>query len=134
MAQVFRAMRKDQDGLPLVAPSASALGVRPGTDIDVDDQNNALVNDKGMSVAPTWRDLSPLRIPKRVAKRGKGSNNTYCFTRGIGPFQRGAFAPGLEFAPDSKVHGVIRPTQLTPLAQFEADLAATRAEWRVDET
>jgi hypothetical protein len=134
MPLVFRAMRKDEDGFPLVARSARALGVRPGTDIDVDDQDNAIVNNKGMSVSPVWRDMSIFFIPKRLDKRGQGSNNTYCFKRGTGPFQRTPFAPGLELVPDSARHGVVCPLQLAPLAQYEADLAATRSEWQIDET
>jgi hypothetical protein len=36
MPRVFRAMRKDEDGLPHVEQSASGLGVRAGVDIDLD--------------------------------------------------------------------------------------------------
>jgi hypothetical protein len=78
--------------------------------------------------------MSVFRIPKRLDPRGQGSNNTYCFKRGAGAFQSAAFAPGLELLLDSPTHGVVRPTQLAPLAQYEADLAATRADWQIDET
>ncbi|HWY85710.1 MAG TPA: hypothetical protein VNX28_03245 [Gemmataceae bacterium] len=132
MPEVFRAMRQDPDGLPTVAAAANSLGVRVGTDIDVDGQNNAVVNHKGMSVAPRWRDLPIFRIPKRLG--GQGKNDTHCFKTGVGAFQRAVFAAGLEFLPDSPTHGVIRPSQLIPLAQYEADLAATRAAWQIDET
>jgi hypothetical protein len=127
-------MRQDADGLPLVARSASALGVRIGTDIDVDAANNALVNDKGMSVSPAWRQLNIFRIPKRLGVGGQGSNSTFCFRTGSGGFQQGAFAAGLELLPDSPTHGVVRPAQSVPLVQYEADLAATRAGWQIDET
>ena len=50
MPTVYRVMRKEADNLPTV--SQTSLGVRPGTDIDFDSQNNVLVNGKGMSVAP----------------------------------------------------------------------------------
>jgi hypothetical protein len=73
MPQVFRAMRRDQDGLPIVARSATALGVRPGKDIDVDDLGNAVVNDKGMSVSPTWRDMSIFFIPNVSTREGRGA-------------------------------------------------------------
>ncbi len=134
MPQVFRSMKKALDGLPAVGPSASALGVRPGNDIDLDHQNNAVVNHKGMSVCRSWREMSIFRIPKRLDRRGQGNNSLYCFKWGTGPFQRGAFAAGLELLPDSVTHGVVRPTQSVPLAQYEADLAATRADWQIDET
>ena len=70
MPKVFRIMKRDSDGLPTVAPSSSALGVRPGIDIDVDELNNAITNDKGMSVYVSWRDISPRRIPKRLGGQG----------------------------------------------------------------
>lgn len=44
MPVVYRAMKKDADSLPTVAPSASALGVRPGIDIEIDDESNVIVN------------------------------------------------------------------------------------------
>ena len=132
MPQVFRAMRQDPDGLPAVADAANALGVRLGTDIDVDHYNNAIVNHKGMSVAPRRRDAPIFRIPRRLG--GQGSNSTWCFKAGTGAFQQAAFAAGLELLPDSPTHGVVRPTQLVQLVQYEADLVATRAAWQIDET
>jgi hypothetical protein len=132
MPLVFRAMKRDADGLPTVAASASALGVRVGVDIDVDAQNDVIVNHKGMSVSPSWRELSIFRIPKRLG--GQGSSNTYCFKLGGGPFQQDALAPGLVLFPDKKTHGVVRPEKSVPLSQYENDLAATRSDWQVDET
>lgn len=131
MPLVFRAMKRDTDGLPTVAPAASALGVRPGTDIDVDPQGHVVVNKKGMSVSPSWREMSIFRIPKRLG--GQGSNTTYCFKMGTGPFQQGSLAPGLELVPDGQSHGVVRPEKSVPLREFEADLGATRAGWQIDE-
>lgn len=132
MPLVYRAMRQDADGLPTVAPSAAALGVRPGVDIDVDPQGDVVVNQKGMSVSPSWREISIFRIPKRLG--GQGSNKTVCFKSGDGAFQQGPFTVGLELLPDSETHGVIRPARVVPLQDYEADLAATRADWQVDET
>src|SRR5689334_12009651 len=113
MPLVFRVMKKDIDGLPVVAPSSSTLGVRKGIDIDVDDQGNVIVNHKGMSVSPTWRQISIFRIPRRLG--GQGSNKTYCFKFGAGVFQRAPLAAGLELLPDSKTHGVVRPDKSAPL-------------------
>lgn len=39
----------------------------------------------------------------------------------------------LEERPDSPTHGVIRPARLIQLAQYEADLHATRLEWEIYE-
>jgi hypothetical protein len=137
MPRVFRAMRKDADGLPLVEQSASGLGVRPGVDIDVDPRGDVLVNAKGMSVSPNWRDLPLFRIPERLRhlKPGaRGSNNTFCLCSGSGPFQRGDFAEGLTLEPDSAIHGTIAPARLMPLDDYRSALEATRPTWHVDET
>jgi hypothetical protein len=130
-------MRKDDDGFPTLQQSASALGVRPGVDVDLDAQGSVLVNRNGMSVNPAWRVMSIFRIPKRlrnIVPGARGSNHTFCFRTGTGPFQQGAFAAGLTLEPDSATHGNVAPAQVVPLAQYETDLAATRPDWLVDET
>ena len=135
MPRVFRVMRKEPDGLPTV--SQTSLGVRPGVDIDLDAQNNVLVNGKGMSVAPNWRNINFRRIPKRLRRivpGAQGSNNTFCFRTGNGAFVQGAFANGLTLEPDSARHGNVAPEQVVPLAKYEADIAATRPDWQEDET
>lgn len=135
MPRVFRVMRKDSDGLPTV--SQTSLGVRPGADVDLDAQNNVLVNGKGMSVAPNWRDVNVNRIPKRlrsIVSGAGGSNNTFCFCTGTGAFVQGIFANGLTLEPDSATHGNVAPAQVVPLATYEVDLAATRPDWQEDET
>jgi hypothetical protein len=137
MPLVFRAMKKDGDGLPTVEQSASGLGIRPGIDIDEDAQGNVIVNGKGMSVSPGWRALPLHRIPKRLrgqVRGARGSDSTYCFKAGEGPFQQEPFAEGLTREPDSATHGCIAPAQPVPLRQYESDLAATRAAWLVDES
>jgi hypothetical protein len=135
MPRVFRVMRKEPDGLPTV--SQTSLGVRPGVDVDLDAQNNVLVNGKGMSVAPNWRDINVNRIPKRlrpIVPGAGGSNNTFCFRTGTGAFVQGPLANGLTLEPDSATHGNVAPARLVPLATYEADLAATRPDWQEDET
>ena len=89
MPRVYRAMRNDQDGLPTVARAATGLGVRIGPDIDLDPQNNAIINHKGMSVSPAWRQLPLFRLPKRLG--GQGSNSTFCFATGAGVFSADRF-------------------------------------------
>ena len=135
MPRVFRVMRKEPDGLPTV--SQTSLGVRPGVDVDLDAQNNVLVNGKGMSVAPNWRDINRNRIPKRlraIMPGARGSNNTFCFRTGNGPFLQGPFANGLTLEPDSAKHGNVAPAMVVPLATYEGDIAATRHDWQEDQT
>jgi hypothetical protein len=130
-------MKRDGDGLPRVEQSAGGLGVRPGTDIDVDTRGNAILNGKGMSVSSAWRVLPITRVPRRLRSAvpgARGSNNTYCFQTGSGAFQRGPFTTALVLEPDSSTHGCVTPAQPVPLGQYESDLAATRAGWQVDES
>ncbi len=129
---MFRVMKKDDDDKPTVGQGFGHLGVR-ANEIDADAQGNAIPNTKGMSVAPEWRVISLFVIPKRLGTGGRGKDNTHCFRRGAAPFQQCACGNGLELLPDSKTHGVVRPAQLVPLAQYLQDLAATREEWLIDE-
>jgi hypothetical protein len=130
---MFRIMRRDDDGFPTLGASASTLGVRVGADIDVDEQGNAVPNHKGMSVAPEWRMIHIFLIPRRLLPGGRGSGTRHCFRRGTAAFRQAYFGDGLELLPDSPGHGVVRPAQLVPLAQYEAAIAATREEWVIDE-
>jgi hypothetical protein len=96
MPRVFRAMRKDEDGLPHIERSASGLGVRldNNKDLDVEPDGTVLVNGKGMSVSPGWRELPLFRIPERlrhIKREARGSNHTFCFHSGTGPFVQGVF-------------------------------------------
>ncbi len=126
-------MRKDADDKPMVGRGFCQLGVR-NNEIDIDAQGNAIQNHKGMSVGPEWRVLSIFVIPPRLGTGGRGRNNTHCFRRGAGPFQQGACGAGLELLLDSPTHGVVRPDQVVPLADYLQNLAATREEWEIDES
>jgi hypothetical protein len=140
--KVYRAMKRDPaDNLPVVGSnSSSELGARPGVDITVDPAGNVVLDQGGMSVAPEWRNLDFTRIPKRLrplVPGATGPNSSSCFTMGTGPFQRDAIANGLELIPDQGpapvAHGVIAPVQVTPLADYQTDLANTRAACQIDE-
>jgi hypothetical protein len=143
LPKVYRAMKRNPaDNLPVVGSnSSSELGARPGIDITVDSAGNVVLDTTGMSVAPGWRDLGFTRIPQRlrpIVPGATGSNSTSCFTIGVGPFQDGIIASGLELIPDQGhtpvTHGVIAPVQVVPLAQYETDLENTRTDWQIDET
>lgn len=141
--KVYRAMKHDPaDNLPVVGSTGSAeLGVRLGYDITVDAAGNVVLDSSGMSVAPRWRDLNFTRIPRRlrhIVPGATGSNSTSCFGMGSGPFQSGFVAKGLELIPDKGpspvTHGVIAPAHSVPLADYQADLGNTRADWQIDES
>jgi hypothetical protein len=129
---MFRVMKRGADDKPVVGRGFCQLGVR-ANEIDTDAQGNAVQNHKGMSVAPEWRVLSLFVVPPRLGTGGRGKNDTHCFRRGAGQFQRGACGNGLELLPDSPTHGVVRPDQLVPLADYLRNLADTRDEWEIDE-
>jgi hypothetical protein len=134
MPLVFRVMKKDPDGFPTLSPTS--LGVRPG-EVDVDGANNVQANGKGMSVSPRWRDININRVPKRLRVKlsgAGGSNNTFCFRTGAGPFQQGPFANGLTLEPDSATHGNIAPDVVMPFATYQSNLEATRQDWIEDES
>lgn len=133
LPRMFRIMKKDADDKPTVGQTATTLGVRLA-EIDLDAHGNVMPNSKGMSVSPAWRMVSIFLIPKRLGTGGRGSNNSYCFRRGNALFQQAQCGAGLELLPNSATHGVVRPTQLVPLAQYQSDIAATRSDWQIDET
>jgi len=140
--KVYRAMKSSpKDNLPMTGSgSSSELGVRVGIDIAVDDDGHVVLNGNGMSVAPAWRDLPFTRIPKRLRNSvpgAAGANSTFCFAMGIGPFQRGVVADGLELIPDAGTlpitHGVVAPIRAVAIKQYQFDLESTRAAWQIDE-
>ncbi len=133
MPRMFRAMKKGEDNKPTVGRGFCELGVR-STEIEIDEDGNAVPNEKGMSVAPEWRSLHLFVIPRRLGTGGRGKDTTFCFRRGDGPFDRGACGNGLELVPDSPTHGVVRPAQVVPLNNFLQNLGATRDEWVIEET
>ena len=130
------------DGLPVVgSTSSSELGVRSGIDITIDEMGNVVLDGSGMSVAPGWRDLDFTRIPKRlghIVPGARGANSMSCYVMGVGLFQNGIFANGLELIPDegpaTVTHGVVAPVQAVLFAQYQTDLENTRAAWQIDET
>jgi hypothetical protein len=142
MPRIYRSMQKEGEW-PKIARSASTLGVRIATnssikpDIPVDDLGCVSPTTGGMSVAPSWRLLPAHRIParlRRLCPEATGSNQVYCWTMGQGEFTDGPLASGLHVRRTSESHGLVEPSHVVPLSTYEADLAATREEWIVDET
>ncbi len=136
-------MKKDlaEPQRPLIAARASCLGVRIAgnhADIDIDDAGCAVVNRKGMSVSADWRTLQPHLIPEELddglnGARGKGME-VFVLGQGSGPFTEGPVAAGLELClkPSVLDAGNVCPIATVLVAQYEADLAATRPDWIID--
>lgn len=141
MPKIFRAMRKAEDEKPVVGASSSGLGVRiPGegqrTDVDLDENGLVMLNSKGMSVSPQWRDLPPSRIPKRLKYKcpdAIGTGAISCFSMGEGAFENGPLTVDLDLIVDNIEHGFVAPHVAVTLAQFQEDLASTRDLWTIDE-
>jgi hypothetical protein len=141
MPKIYRSMRKADDGKPVVDATGKGLGVRGVpvngvVDLDLDDEGKVILNGKGMSVAPAWRDLPYFLVPKRLKDRfpaARGRSDLYGFTMGDGPFANGRVAIGLDLEVKSPTHGVVVPQASVPLDQFQRDLANTRSHWIIDE-
>jgi hypothetical protein len=117
---VYRAMREDSAGSPVVGPTARTLGVRPQVDIAVV-AGQVQPNTGGMSVAPDRpENLHPLRRPPNYG--GTGKDPVWCLRAD----QIGA---DLQFRQDSATHGLIEPARLMSLDEFQRRLEDTKHLW-----
>jgi hypothetical protein len=140
MAFIYRSMIIDGE-CPAVGPTAKTLGVRippaESADIPVDSNGNVSPNTGGMSVAPEWRTLLFYQIPKRLrhfAPGATGNDKLACWRLGESQFADGPVADGLKLRINSPKHGTIEPVEVVPIETFQADLAATRDRWVIDES
>ena len=91
-----------------------------------------------MSVSADWRNLPPVLIPEELeddtnGARGRGLA-VFVHGQGSGPFAEAPVANGLEMRlkPKRADAGHVCPVATVLLAQFQADLAATVADWVID--
>jgi hypothetical protein len=119
---VYRAMREDPQGGPMVGPTARTLGARPHVDVIFDSAGLVHPGTGGLSVAPDRpENLHPLRRPP--AYGGSGKDPVWYI--GVG-----SLGPDLQFRQDSPTHGLIEPTRPMPLDGFQDALARTRSAWK----
>lgn len=117
---VYRAMREDPAGGPVVGPTARTLGVRSQVDIPVV-ARQVQPNTGGMSVAlDRPENLHPLRRPLRYGGSGKDP------VWGLHSDQLGS---DLQFRGDSATHGLIEPARAMSLDDFQRHLAHTKLLW-----
>jgi len=137
-------MKRDDDGLPRVGANSNELGVRvaPHNNPDIEDDGNGNVklNNGGMSVSENWRFMLAHLIPKRLRPKfaaAAGNNSLSCYRHGDGPFAPtsldGHAALSVTLKPHDPHAGLVIPAQPISIPRFQADLAATRAEWVLDE-
>jgi hypothetical protein len=134
-------MIKDLDGLPLVGTRSKCLGVRTSgdhPDVHPDAAGWVLVNRKGLSVSADWRTLPGHLIPKELNNGLNGARGigmaVFVHGDGTGAFAEGPVAEGLElyFKQGRTDRGEVGPTVSVPLAQYQSDLQATRAQWMIE--
>ena len=126
--RLYRSMTEDHDGLPAVGPGGRLLGVRPGNapvaDVPaVDAADQVLPGQGGMSVAPD----DPLHLLRHRRPRSLGGTGFdpvwYIETNDLGP--------DLSFQQNHPGHGVIEPTTVVTLGEFQQALARTRLSWKL---
>ena len=135
MPLVYRAMTCEGDQ-PKLGPSARTLGVRPDIDITLDEKGFVQPRTGGMSVAPSWRDLPPHRIPLRlrpIACDACGSDLDACWRMGSGAFVDSSLNESLNLRSDQSDHGLVEPSRTMGMTEFQSALAATRDQWEIDE-
>jgi len=135
-------MKKAINDKPIVDATGKGLGVRVEpvngvVDIDVDDEGMVLLNGKGMSVAPAWRDLPIHLISKRlrgIFPAARGGTGLYCFSSGEGDFATGEVSDSLTLIVDQPSHGVVAPSTEMSIAQYQNALSTTQDNWNLDES
>jgi hypothetical protein len=130
MAKLYRSMKEDADGLPVVARSARALGVRTPADVPrgvqpdvtaVDSSDIIQHGSGGVSTAPDDpRNLIYLRRPRVLG--GKSDDPAW-------EIDTAHIGPDLVARQDKPGHVLIEPVRAMTLAEYEAALAATRPYW-----
>jgi hypothetical protein len=121
---MFRAMKQDPDGYPVVGRSGRTLGVRVDgsyRDLPVAEDGAVAPETGGMSVALE----KPGNLPKHRLPRSLGGE-------GRDPIFRlfAALLPeALLLRPDRYPHAYVEPRRRCPLPQFESALNGTRNDW-----
>ena len=121
---VFRAMKEDSDGKPLVERSARALGVRikgRHSDIHIDSQGQVHPKTGGMSVTPDdYRRLPNHRLPESLGGRGRDP---------IFSFQIANLPSTLALSRDKPSHALVEPLKSCLFEEYEQNLHGTREDW-----
>jgi hypothetical protein len=118
---LYRAMRDDPAGGPLVGPTARTLGVRPSIDIAMT-AGVVQPNTGGLSVAPDRPDnLHPLRRPAALGGSGKDP---------VWFIPAASLGADLQYRQDSPTHGLLEPIRTMRIDELQRALEATKPQWR----
>ena len=121
---------------PKLGASARTLGVRVPRDIEPDQNGDVQPGSRGMSVAPSLRDLPVEWVPKRLKHLREGAigpDTSKVWRHGEGRFETARVAPHLMLRPDRPDHGNVAPEVAMQLTQYENAIAQTRSDWVIDE-
>ncbi len=119
--RVYRAMKEDQNGKPVVGATARTLGIRTGVDVAVVG-GQVLPGHGGMSVSVgDPRNLPAHRRPTGFGGTGKDP---------VWEADVSVLGSDLQFVQDSPTHGTIQPTRPMSPDEFEKVLAATMDDWK----
>lgn len=123
MKSVYRGVTED-GGNPALGESARKLGVRKGTDITIDDKDNAVHDEKGMSTSPDDpKNLPSHRRPLEFGGTGKDpvweTDSSSLTNDKIEWFED---KPG--------EHGIVRPKKDMPYNDFKDSLEGTQNSWK----
>jgi hypothetical protein len=128
IALMFRTMRVNEEGLPVLGRAPSTLGVQiagPSKDVNVLDDGTILPQTGGMSVF-----IDPRKMPKSLRPRSLATKP------GESPFPilavDDARLPSLiTFRRDTPHHGLVEPRVQSKLEEYEDQLGSTRREWTI---
>lgn len=126
--KMFRSMKKDIDGLPVVRESSSGLGVRAGEDIPVAD-GRVEPNTGGMSVTPDDPRLIPASLrPRELGGYAQGRCAFFLLESDLS-------GRALSYRSDPekpREHGFIEPSREMPISDYKSQILDTRDHWKVD--
>lgn len=120
---LYRSMREDFGGRPLIADTASGLGVRDG-DLDIDEDDIAQPETGGMSCAP-----SVVALPQPFRPRSHGGTGKYP----AWALEENALGERLTWRPDPtnpRNHLFVEPSRPMHMDEYREALWETRDEWR----
>ena len=125
---LFRTMRADTDGQPVVGRGFSMLGVRiagPQPDLRILDDGTIMPEAGGMSAF-----IDPRQMPKSLRPRNlpekPGESPFPCFS-----LADAKLPSTLVFRKDKPYHGLVEPREQCAFEEYEGQLGATRTHWKV---
>lgn len=134
MAELFRGMKQDVDGKPVVEPTKRGLGVKVGSvrpeedDIPVNEMGSVQPSEGGMSVSAD----SPGHLPrsrKPPKWGGQGKDPIWVIDEDLLPPELIAVYDGSP----NRSHRCLEPAAVMQLEDYQAALASTRENWKLCE-